>query len=97
MTDLKAYARQIEELLSSNYPDLRVATVRIREITDSIGDPSLDITVLLQERPERIDQEKTWRAMDQFRTWLANRDDDRFPYYRFLTEDEERELSKPDD
>lgn len=98
MTDIEAYVNKVRESLKRNYPEFDVARVDVREITDSTGDPSLDITVILHSRPEKLDPMKDWRVMDQFRTWLITQeDDDRFPYFRLLTEDEERDLAQPGD
>ena len=85
---------QVEHLLARNTPELDVARVRVKEIVDSSGDPSLDVRVILRRRPERRDVQRTWAVSDQFRTWLAEHGDERFPYFEYLTEEEERDLAK---
>lgn len=90
------FENEVKHLLDRNYPELDVARVDVRDIIDSAGEPSLDVIVILRRRPAKRDIERNWQVMDQFRTWLAGRNDDRFPYFRFLTEQEERDLARPD-
>lgn len=87
---------ELKRLLSRNVPEFDVSRIDVREMVDTAGEDGIAVKVILRTRPAQWDAFRTWRVTDQFRSWLAHRDDERFPYFTYLTEEEERELAKPD-
>ncbi|MGD0864043.1 MAG: hypothetical protein ABSA49_00660 [Rhizomicrobium sp.] len=87
---------EVTKIVGRVMPSVEIARVNSKAITDSNGDASIAITIVVRQRPPRKEAEKLVEVVDQFRTWLVNRNDERFPYFRLLSEDEERELQKAD-
>jgi len=91
--DIKA---EVGTIVRRNMPSVDVVRIDPKPVTDSDGEPSLRITVVVRQHPPRDESRKLSDVVDQFRTWLAKRDDDRFPYFRLISEQEERELQQTD-
>lgn len=79
-------------LLARIIPSLEIARLDVTDSVDSDGEPSLRLKIVARQRPPRDDTQNMPVFVDQLRTWLALRKDERFPYVRLITESEEREL-----
>lgn len=91
--NMDALSAKVRDLVARNIPAVQVVRVNSEPIVDSTGDDSLGIGVVLSARPE--DQSAKYAAVvDQLRTWLAEQEDERFPYIEFITEQEETELQQ---
>jgi len=94
MTSEKDIRTAVESILHRTLPSLRVVRIEASEIIDTSGDESLDVKVVVRERPSRELARRTADVVDQLRTWLAERQDERFPYFHLTTEREEAELAQ---
>jgi hypothetical protein len=67
-------------------PEPRVLSLKAEEYVDSVGDPSLRVTVTLPGDPDR--DSYPWEQLrpirDEIFRVLRDRGDARFPYVRFL-------------
>ena len=90
----------IQKLLdpaSLDLPDSpRVVRIELEEGFDSTGDPALYIWVLLAD--DTPDEEQTWQKVREIRRiireTLHDAQEERWPYVRFRTESEHRELTQ---
>ncbi|MBV8799320.1 MAG: hypothetical protein JOY77_08710 [Alphaproteobacteria bacterium] len=90
---MEALSAKVRDLVARNIPSVHVVRVSSDPIVDSTGDDSLGIRVVLDARP--ADQSSKYATVvDQLRTWLAEQEDQRFPYIDFITEQEEQELQQ---
>jgi hypothetical protein len=87
--DIEIEARTI---LSRIMPSLQIARLEAGDYFDWEGNEALSLKIVASQRPPREEASKMVVFVDQLRTWLALRDDERFPYVRLLTESEERDL-----
>jgi len=92
MTDLDELKAQTELILARIFPAVEIRTIEADETLDSGGDESLRITIVVRQRPPRAEAQKMSNVVDQLRSWLAAKGDDRFPYVKLLSEAEERRL-----
>jgi hypothetical protein len=83
---------RLKEIVKRTVPLLDVVRVETIPYLDSTGDPSYAAKVIIRRRLGPEEMQKMPQVVDQLRTWMASKDDDRFPYVRVITEDEEREL-----
>jgi hypothetical protein len=86
---------EIEKLLKAQFPQAELDRIEFQEAPDFDGEPSIFVTVYFKDRPSRDEMREAIHIVDKFRTWLANREDDRFPYFRYLTEREKAEEWAP--
>jgi len=87
---------KIGEILGRIMPAAVVERIEARAMVDSVGENSLSIKVIVRERPPEQEVARLFEVVDEFRTWLASRDDERFPYFRLLSRAEEREIQEVD-
>jgi hypothetical protein len=85
----------VRNLVSRNMPSVKVVKVTYEEAFDSEGDESIFIRVLMHKRPPKA-YSKYAEVVDQLRTWLAGKGDNRFPYVEFVSEQDEKELQRAD-
>ncbi|HEX3664656.1 MAG TPA: hypothetical protein VHU23_05435 [Rhizomicrobium sp.] len=83
---------KVAEIVEKTMPSAEVVHVDTRPMTDSDGEKSLSVTVVVRERPASEETALLVDVVDKFRTWLVTRNDDRFPYFRLRSENEEREI-----
>lgn len=88
---------EIQRLFGEKIPSAQIVHLEIDPIIDSAGESSLRIKVVVRRRPPREESKRLIEVVDLFRTWLVNHDDERFPYFRLLSEDEERHLQQVED
>jgi hypothetical protein len=84
---------EILHLLQLNLPKVDVSRVDVRESADSDGLPSLDVDVVFRLFGLHEITAQANTIVDEFRTWLVGKRDDRFPYFSFTTEQDEKEIS----
>ena len=84
----------IEEVLQERFPATRVHTVLVKFDVDSDGDKVLDITVVLEEGPERLDREKLVGFVRHLRSKLVGAHRDEFPLLSFVSKTEAKKLLK---
>jgi hypothetical protein len=90
-SEMKAKAAKfIEQIM----PSADVVRVSAQPVADSHGEKSLSIRVVVRERPASEESARLVAVVDKFRTWLVSRNDDRFPYFRLLSEREEQEIGQ---
>jgi len=87
---------EVVEIVRGLMPSADVVRVDVEPKTDSGGDASLAVRIVTQQRPPREETARLVEVVDKFRTWLIAHDDERFPYFRLLSEDEEREVERAD-
>jgi hypothetical protein len=90
MDELKS---AVQEIVTRNMPSMKIVRINSEDGFDSDGDESLFIRVVMRSRPSR-EASRYPEVVDQLRTWLATKDDRRFPYMDFVTEEDERELQQ---
>lgn len=93
MVEMKAAEKEVMRLVKDLFTGAELERVRIDEGLDSGGDPSLFVRVVFETWPDQKESRKSAAVVDKFRTWLATKGDDRFPYFSFLTIADEKELS----
>jgi len=95
MISVEEAQKEVRELLKARFPKARVSRVDVEESSDSDGEPSIKVKVVFRARPAReyLRYERS-RLVDAFRTWLASKSDDRFPYFTLVSEQDEKELAK---
>lgn len=93
---LKDAIAEVRRLVKMQLPDIPVEDVDVREGADFSGDPSLFVTITTKAPvpPDRIGAKNDLRR--HFRDWLANQDEERFPYFRFTTPENEAERASSD-
>ncbi len=91
LDDVKA---AVGEIVHTMLPSVAIIRVDAQDRADSDGQRSLFITVIIDQRP--LDPRRFARIsngiVNQLRGWLTGHDDDRFPYFDILTEQDEKEL-----
>ena len=75
-------------------PSLQIARLEVSDYFDWEGIEALSLKIVARQRPPRAEASNMVVFVDQLRTWLALRGDERFPYVRLITESEERELQR---
>ena len=87
---------ELERIIRSIIPSIDIIRIDADDRTDSEGQRSLFITSVIKKRPldPRELARRTSKIVDQLRTWMSGHDDDRFPYFDFLTEQDEQELQQ---
>jgi hypothetical protein len=93
MTSIEDTQTEVTQLLKAKLPKADVARVDVTDTIDSDGEPSLNIWIVFKARPPKSDMRQAKAIVDELRTWLANHGDERFPYFSFVTEQDEKELS----
>ncbi len=84
-------------LLETRFRKSRLSHIEVVEGADSDGQPSIDVRIVFRNGPAKDEMRyERHRLVDDLRTWLAMEGDDRFPYFSFLTEKDEKELSSQD-
>lgn len=94
MTIYDEMATEVTAIVQKKMPSARVNRVVAKPIIDSDSENSLSITVVVHDRPPEREAGKMVEVVDEFRTWLVGRSDERFPYFRLLSEADERELQQ---
>jgi hypothetical protein len=85
---------EVKKLLKAKFPKTIVSRVDVEEASDADGQPSMNVLIVFKTRPPKHDMRYGKRGLvDELRTWLSKQADDRFPYFSFLTEKDEKELS----
>ena len=85
---------ELVRLLKARFPKSKLSRVDVTEGSDSDGQPSIDVKIVFRHSPAKDEMRyERHRLVDDLRTWLTKEGDDRFPYFSFLTEKDERELS----
>jgi hypothetical protein len=87
---------QIRTLFRTYIKHVEVREVRISEKLDSDGADSLQVLVIFSEWPKNLSEfsQKKSRVIEGFRTWLAESNDERYPYFYFRSKADEREIKK---
>ncbi len=93
MIDAAETETEVRQLLKAKLPKASVARVDVREGADSEGEASLNVEVVFSFPPAKDEMRQANNVIDEFRTWLTQKGDDRFPYFSFLTEQDKKELS----
>jgi hypothetical protein len=96
MTDVEQLRRETRSIVERVSPSIDVLRIDAEEMVDSAGDISLQVTVLVKQRPSHTARFVS-NVVDQLRSWLVSKRDDRFPYVNLITESEERELQRVDE
>jgi len=94
MTGVAETKAEVGQLLKQKLPKAEVARIDVREQPDAEGQPSFYIYVVFRSSPSRDELRQTNTLVDQLRTWLGQKGDERFPYFSFITEKDEKELSQ---
>lgn len=94
MTIYDEMAAQVTAIVQKKMPSAKVNRVVARPFIDSDSQNSLSVTVFVHDRPPDDETGKLVEVVDEFRTWLVGRGDERFPYFRLLSEADERELQQ---
>lgn len=94
MVSVETAKAEVAKLLKARFPKSAISRVDISETVDSDGQPSLKVLVVFLRNPAKAEMRyERSRLIDDLRTWLSRSGDERFPYFSFLTEKDERELS----
>jgi hypothetical protein len=84
---------EVISLLKAKFPKSGTSRVDVADGTDWQGEPSIDIRIVFRRNPSKDEMRYARpRLIDELRTWLSKRGDERFPYFSFLTEKDEKEL-----
>jgi hypothetical protein len=94
MTPYDEMASEVTAIVQRKMPSAKVNRVTAKPFIDSDSENSLSITVFVLDRPPDEETGKLVEVVDEFRTWLVGRSDERFPYFRLLSEADERELQQ---
>jgi len=95
MVTVEQAKSEVVSLLKMRFPKSVPSRIDVAARTDSDGEPSIEITVIFRGNPAKEEMRYARpRLIDDLRTWLAKNHDDRFPYFSFLTEKDEKELLK---
>ena len=94
MVSERETADETKALLKLNLPKAIVERVDVRQSTDSDGQASLDVWIVFKTRPPKEEMRQANNVIDELRTWLQTKGDGRFPYFEFITTQEEKELSQ---
>jgi len=93
MVTIEQAKSEVASLLKTRFPKSAPARIDVAAATDSDGEPSIGITVVFRGNPAKEEMRYARpRLIDDLRTWLTKNDDNRFPYFSFLTEKDEKEL-----
>jgi hypothetical protein len=92
MPEIDEVKSETRAILARVIPPIQIVRIEATEAPDSGGENSLWLKIVVRRRPLRDDARKMPRVVDQLRSWLASRKDDRFPYVELITEKEEEEL-----
>jgi hypothetical protein len=93
MTNVGQTKAEVERLLREKFPKSAISRVDVEEISDSDGEPSLGVWVVFRTRPAKAEMRYQKNSLiDELRTWLSKKGDDRFPYFSFITERDEKAL-----
>lgn len=91
--DQAGMERKLRDLIRENFPQADLVRVSVRESANYEGEPSLAVDAIFREVPKAGTSRPMARVLDKFRTWLSTeKDDDRFPYIRVFSEEDEREF-----
>lgn len=84
----------VAQIVQTELPSVEMIRVDAQDRFDSDGQRSLFITAIIKQRPLAPRQlaRVSSSIVNQLRAWLGGHDDDRFPYFDFLTEQDEQEL-----
>lgn len=87
---------EVSRIIRANIPAIQLLRIDITEGADSDGQQSIWINAIIKTRPlePREMARKSSMVVDQLRTWMTSYDDERFPYFDFLTEQDEQELQQ---
>jgi hypothetical protein len=85
---------KVAEIARRRLPSAEITRVSVQPYVDWYGENSLSATILVRERPPQDEQARLAEIVDEFRTWLGQHDDDRFPYFQLLSEQDEKELEE---
>jgi hypothetical protein len=95
MTNADDVKSEVTGLLKENFPKAAVSRVDVEEAFDSEGEPSFNVRVVFRSRPPKHDMRYARTSViDKTRTWLSKHGDERFPYFSFVTDQDEKELSQ---
>lgn len=87
---------EIDRIIRSAIPSIDIVRIDAVDRADSDGQRSVFITAVIRERPldPRGLARKSSIIVDQLRTWMDEHGDERFPYFDFMTEQDEQELQQ---
>lgn len=87
---------EVDRIIRSAIPSIDILRIDAADRTDSDGQRSVFIMAIIRERPldPRSLARKSNIIVDQLRAWMDKRDDQRFPYFDFMTEQDEQELQQ---
>ena len=85
---------ELGRIIQANIPTIKLIRIEATEGSDSDGQQSLWIKAIIRTRPlePREMAQKSNAVVDQLRTWMTKYGDERFPYFDFLTEQDEKEI-----
>lgn len=93
MVNVEEVTDEVNHLLKAKFPKAKVSRVNVEESSDADGDPSMNIQVVFKLRPSKPDMRYgSTGLIDEMRSWLSRKGDYRFPYFSFISEQEEKEL-----
>lgn len=85
---------EVKKIFNQKIPSVQIVRIDAAPMVDSDGANSLRIRIIVNKRPPPKEARRLVEVADRFQTWLINHHDDRFPYFRLLSKNEEREIDK---
>lgn len=92
MATESAAKKEVAAIVRRVMPSVVIARIDSKSILDSDGEKSLSITIIVRDLPPKEESVKLVEVVDLFRTWLVKHGDERFPYFRLMSEQDEREI-----
>jgi hypothetical protein len=94
MPEIEEIGAEAKTILARVLPSLQVVRIEAHDAPDSGGDDSLWLKIVVKQRPSRDRARKMAEVVDQLRSWLASKRDNRFPYVQLTTESEQEQLRR---
>jgi hypothetical protein len=94
MLTKKAIRDLLTEVLSRVLPKTEISKIDIRDYADTSGEDALNITIVLTKgKVVGLSGRDLMKVLGEVQTALSQKGDDRFPYLRYLTAHEAKQLA----
>ena len=90
----KAVRDLTKHTLANALPKIEIGKIDVRDYTDASGEDALEITIILSKgKVVGLNGRDLMKVLGEIQTALSKQGDDRFPYLRYLTAHEAKQLA----